>query len=175
MECSGYFQRTSQALSQEPCKQKPKCGLFFGEALGCGWILSGRRDSLPRAFSQHDHLCKGQENDLEACFIYSFLTAALLWGEHMEAISLAKARRLSWNSHIPLLEEWVQGNIWNAAEPTLPSEFWLLHFLFWAGFKIFCSIQGKFWFPFAHMSNIPEQSSLKICGANSWNSANVLS
>lgn len=29
----------------------------------------------------------------------------------MEAISLAKARRLSWHSHLPLLEEWVQGNI----------------------------------------------------------------
>lgn len=36
--------------------------LVDGGASGCGWILSGRRDSLPRAFSQHDHLCKGQEN-----------------------------------------------------------------------------------------------------------------
>lgn len=53
--------------------------LVDGGALACGWILSGRRDSLPRAFSQHDHLCEGQENlDLEACFIYSFLIAALL-------------------------------------------------------------------------------------------------
>lgn len=66
-----------------PCKQKkPSVAsplvLVHGGSIGM-WVDPVWEKRLPRAFSQHDHLCKGQENlDLEACFIYSFLTAALL-------------------------------------------------------------------------------------------------
>lgn len=62
--------------------EKAKCGFSFGACAWGGigmWLDPVWEKRLPRAFSQHDHLCKGQENlDLEACFIYSFLTAALL-------------------------------------------------------------------------------------------------
>lgn len=37
--------------------------LVDGEALGSGWILSGEKRLRAQSFySQHDHLCEGQEN-----------------------------------------------------------------------------------------------------------------
>lgn len=43
---------------QGPCKQK--CGLSFMDWDVVGFPLG--KETLPRTFSQHDHLCKGQEN-----------------------------------------------------------------------------------------------------------------
>lgn len=132
--------------------QATKCGL----SSWCLWI-GGHRDvdgsclveeTLPRALSQHDHLCKGQENLIWKTFIYSFLTPALLWGERMEAISLARHAGCPGTATLPSWKKRVQGNIWNATEnPHFLQHFDSCIFHLGQGLKFSPAFKESFGFP----------------------------
>lgn len=167
MECNGYFQRTSQEVSRGHASSSVACPLWIGMWLDSLW----EKRLCPELFHSMIISVKAKKTWSGSLF-YLFipnsspaLRGAL--GGHQPCCP-GTAMFPSWKKGFRVIFEMQQKT------PHFLQSFDSCIFHLGQGLKFSATFKESFGFPCPHVS-IPEQSSLKICGANSWNFANVLS